>query len=262
MNLISTIIVIVLGCTMGLFSFQDRMIFYPVAPDNANYSRYQSNEIAVTSHGFKIQGWKFTNKHADNEKTILYFGGNAEDVTFNFSEVSLFGARQVFFFNYRGYGQSQGKPSQKALYEDGLSIYDELLKSHGVLPDQLIVVGRSLGSAVATYIAAKRDVCKVVLVTPFDSLENVAKSIFPFLPVSWFLNHPFPSLKYAPDIQVPVLMLIASNDEVIPMRLSQNLYDLWGGQKQWVEFPGMGHNDIQIHRDYFPVIQAFVKGDG
>ncbi len=260
MNLLGLVFIVFVGSVMGLFSFQDSLIFYPVDANPRVFQHYQQHEIAVSSHGYQLQGWRFVNERSDNNNVVLYFGGNAEDVTLNFPNVNAFNARQVFFFNYRGYGNSQGKPSQQALYEDGLSIYDDLLKSHDVEPDRVIVMGRSLGSAVATYIAAHRSVARVILVTPFDSLENVAKGIFPLLPVSWIIKHPFPSLTYAPDIKVPALFLVAANDEVVPVKLSKNLYELWAGPKQWALLPGMTHNDIQAHPNYYSMVAAFVRG--
>ncbi|MDX1696508.1 MAG: alpha/beta hydrolase, partial [Ketobacteraceae bacterium] len=145
----------------------------------------------------------------------------------------------------------------KALYEDSLTIHDTLLE-RGVNPDQVVLLGRSLGSAPATYLAAHRPVAKVILVTPFDSLENLASAMFPLLPVKWILNHPFPSLSWAPDIEVPLLMLVAARDEVIPTTHSEKLFNAWGGQKHWQLLQGVGHNDIQMHPDFYPAIRHFL----
>lgn len=242
-----------------LFSFQDNLIFYPIDANNPRYPHYQQNEITLQSQGFQLQGWKFTNSKAANDKVLLYFGGNAEDVTFNFPEIERFGAKQMFFFNYRGYGKSEGKPSQGALYADGLAIYDYLVNQQGINPENLVVLGRSLGAAVAVYIAAQRTLDKLILVTPFDSLENLASAMFPLLPVRWFINHPFPSLTYAPDIKAPVLMLVAAHDEVIPTRHSEALYQAITGEKRWQLLQGVGHNNVQMHPDYYPAIVAFLE---
>lgn len=244
---------------MGLLAFQDNMIFYPTEADNPNFPRYQRQEISLESHGFHIQGWEFQNPDVDNNATLLYFGGNAEDVTQNFADIQQFAARRLFFFNYRGYGKSGGKPSQQALYQDVLNIYDSLTSQYAVQPEQLVVMGRSLGSAVATYVAAHRPVKQVILVTPFDSLTNIAQSIFPFLPVKWFLNHPFPSVEFAPEINTPLLMIVAANDEVIPTKYSRNLYEKWAGAKQWQRLEGVGHNDLQIHPHYYGLIRRFIE---
>lgn len=244
---------------MSLLSFQDKLIFYPIDARNPQYARYQSHEFFIQSAGHKIQGWAFENPNVKNQKVLVYFGGNAEDVTYNFQDIERFGARKLYFFNYRGYGKSQGKPSQKALYEDGLSIYDYLTSQQGVLAKDILLLGRSLGSAVATYVAAERKVSKVILVTPFDSLKSLAGSLFPWLPVKWLIRHPFPSDFYAKNINTPLLMLVAEQDEVIPNRHSQALFDVWQGEKRWELLKGVGHNDIQLHSSYYSQIAGFVQ---
>lgn len=241
-----------------LFSFQDNLIFYPIDPNNPRYDHYRASEISLESHGHTLQGWHFENENAGNQKVLLYLGGNAEDVTFNFEELNRFGAREFYFLNYRGYGKSGGKPSQQALYEDGLAIHDALV-NRGVDPGNLIILGRSLGAAVATYITANRPVGRVILVTPFDSLENLASRMFPLLPVKWILNHPFPSIQFAPGIDTPLLMLVAAKDEVIPTSHSEKLFQAWGGEKHWQLLQGVGHNNIQVHPEYYPAIHQFVS---
>lgn len=125
-----------------------------------------------------------------------------------------------------------------------------------------LVLGRSLGSGVATYIAAHKPVSNVILVTPFDSVESLASEAFPWLPVRWILRHPFPSVEYARSIDKPLLMLVAAADEMIPTRHSETLFQAWQGEKHWRFLQAAGHNNIQLHPDYYPAIQAFVSGKG
>ena len=220
---------------------------------------YEKNEFYFESGDKRLQGWRFSNEQSLSDKTIVYFGGNAEDITLNFHSLGWLGARHFVFVNYRGYGQSEGKPSQKAFYGDALNVYDHLSKEPNFQPDKIVVVGRSLGSSVATYLSQQRAVAKVVLITPFDSIATIAKKIFPFLPVrQWLLSHPFPSIEYAKRITVPMLMLVAANDEMIPTESSRNLYQTWLGEKQWQLLEGVGHNDIQMHADYYELIQGFL----
>ncbi|MDX1695466.1 MAG: hypothetical protein R3208_17010, partial [Ketobacteraceae bacterium] len=100
-------------CGLMLFSFQDSLIFYPIDANNPRYGEFRAQEITIDSHGHQLQGWHFRNQDPTSDSVLLYFGGNAEDVTFNFDELDKFGASEFYFFNYRGYGRSSGKPSQK-----------------------------------------------------------------------------------------------------------------------------------------------------
>lgn len=243
-----------------LLRWQDTLIFHPVAPNKLTYPMYADHEFVMASGGYRLQGWRFTNDASTADKTILYFGGNAEDITLNFHSLGWLGARHFIFVNYRGYGGSEGSPSQKAFYKDALNIYDYLAQDPQFSADKLIVVGRSLGSSVATYLSKQRAVAKVVLITPFDRLATIAKKLFPFLPVrDWLLLHPFPSAEYAESIKSPMLMLVAANDEMIPTESSRHLYQSWLGEKHWQLLDGVGHNDIQMHADYYELIRDFVE---
>lgn len=242
-----------------LTSWIDGLIFYPAPPNPITFPAYQEQEFYFQSGGKQIQGWVFENPRPVSQHTLFYFGGNAEDVTGNFTTIKSLGASRIVFMSYRGYGNSEGKPSQKALYQDALALHDFVVSKYKVSHEQTAVLGRSLGSAVATYLAAQRSLDKVMLVTPFASMSDMGKHVFPFLPVEWLLPHPFPSDEYAATIQAPLLMLIAENDEVIPLSQSEKLFAAWLGTKEKILLEGMAHNDIQMHRKYYRLIRAFLS---
>jgi pimeloyl-ACP methyl ester carboxylesterase len=157
--------------------------------------------------------------------------------------------------DYRGYGSSGGSPSEKALVADALRWYDR------VSPEQkkVYLFGRSLGSGVAVQLAAHRPVAGVILVAPFDSLVEVGKRHYPFLPVNWMLKHRFDSVALAPAIKAPLLCVVASRDEIIPAEHSKRLYDAWGGEKRWVALEGAGHNSTDDSANYWTSVTAFLK---
>ncbi len=238
--------------------WQERMIFYPVAPNSATYPQYRDREFRFDSHGYEIQAWMLENPAATTDYTLLYYGGNAEDVTLNFDDFERLDVKRAFYFNYRGYGHSEGKPSQKALFRDALASYDHVREHRNVRTEEVVVMGRSLGAAVATYLAAHRPVARVILVTPFDSLRAVGKHHFPFLPVKWFLRHPFPAQDYAAEAKAPALMLTAGEDRVVPNERSLALHAAWRGRKHWRLLDGAGHNSIHRHPDYYATIRNFL----
>ena len=247
------------GVNLYMFALQDQMLFHPVVSDTQLLENYRSQELFFRVNNHQIQAWEFDNPTVSKPDVLFYFGGNAEDVMHNFPDFPKLGVRKAFYFSYRGYGGSEGEPSQQAFYEDALVLYDQITSREDVDKESVVVVGRSLGSAVATYLSAHRKVAKVVLVTPFDSIQAVAQSAFPFLPVKWLLRHPFPSDRYASDNATSVLMMVAERDEVIGVTHSKALYDKWMGSKEWLVFPGMGHNDIHLHGDFYPQIRKFLE---
>jgi dienelactone hydrolase len=164
----------------------------------------------------------------------------------------------VLFVNYRGYGRSGGKPGERDIVADGLEIYDWAARRPDVDPARIAVHGRSLGSGVAVQVAAARPARCVILTTPFDSALDVARAIYPWLPVSLLLRHPFDSAAHAPKLRVPALFLMGSADTLIPNRHSERLASVWGGPVERVLLEGFGHNDLDMNPRYAQAVHAFL----
>src|SRR5690606_550076 len=189
-------------------------------------------------------------------RALIYFGGNAEDVDYNVEPFAeIFPAYTVYLVKYRGYGGSSGKPSEQAFYADALHIADTLAQKHSAIS----VIGRSLGSAVATYLAANRPVDKLVLVTPFDSAMSVAKSMWPLYPVALLLKEEYNSLARVGQIQAETLLIAAEADEVIDMALSKRLADAFGSQASFYVVAGAGHNDLSLFPEYHQLLKQFFQ---
>jgi fermentation-respiration switch protein FrsA (DUF1100 family) len=160
--------------------------------------------------------------------------------------------------NYRGYGGSAGKPSERAMFADALSVYDWAAKRADVAPGRIAAIGRSIGSGVAVYLAANRQLCGVVLVTPYDSLRAVAQRHYPYLPVSLLLKHNFDSIGRAPHISTPLLVIAAQRDSIIPPEHAQALFAKWRGPKIWREIEGADHNDLNSDPGYWAEVAGFL----
>lgn len=252
----------------GLFVFacaflylqQDRMIFYPVRTDAALAGRWQDRRVEIATEEGAIEGWWFDKPESGSQTVLVYFGGNAENaLQAGMDMVTRVDARRVFVSSYRGYGRTPGRPSEAALFSDALAVYDYVIKQPGVAADRIGVMGRSLGSGVATYVAAHRAVRGVVLVTPFDSLVGVAEAMYPLLPVRWLAKYPFRSDALAQNLHVPVLMIAGDRDTLIPARHAQRLHDVWAGPKKIHILRGAGHNDISYHAQYYPLLNGFLR---
>jgi pimeloyl-ACP methyl ester carboxylesterase len=194
---------------------------------------------------------------------VLYFGGNAEEVSWMLEEAQA-GAPGVswLLMDYRGYGQSAGSPSEAALVADALALYDHALALPGTDPKRLYAFGRSLGSGVAVALAAERPLAGLILATPFDSLAAVAKRYYWYLPVDWMLKHRFDSIERAPRLATPLLCLIAERDEVIPAEHGERLFAAWGGPKHKALLTGANHNGTDAHPLFWPSIRAFLERPG
>jgi uncharacterized protein len=148
-------------------------------------------------------------------------------------------------------------PSEATITADALQWHDYAAKE--LKPKRLIVFGRSLGSGAAVIVASERPLAGVILATPFDSLLEVAKRHYPFLPIRLMLRHQFDSVGRAPKIQAPLLCLAAQRDEVIPSSHARKLYDAWGGEKRWIELEGAGHNSTDGVPDFWQSVRAFLR---
>ena len=209
----------------------------------------------TAADGTRVHAWQVKS----GEPLVLYFGGNAEEVSWMIeaARINAPGASWLLM-DYRGYGQSDGAPSEKALVADALSLYDHAVQLPGTDARRIYVFGRSLGSGVAVALAAERPLAGVILATPFDSLAAVAKRYYWYLPVDLMLKHRFDSIALAPNLKQPLLCLISARDEVIPPVHGERLFDAWGGIKHKIILEDAGHNTTDAHPVFWPSIRGFL----
>jgi hypothetical protein len=257
-DLLKIIVPVVVIGVGALYFFQDALIFFPQATPPDSRTQFENHAYSVSHGGTNLRGWFVRGSITAEKPLLVYYGGNAEEVSVNLWDLGRYQAGAYLFMNYRGYGDSEGKPSQKALCRDALYILDQLVGREKIPLNHVVLMGRSLGSGVAVSVAGQRRVRGVILVTPFDSLVNVARHHYPFLPVGLLLKHPFDALSLAPAIQTPVLFLIATRDEVIPPKFASRLARAWGGPRRTVLIEGAGHNDIQLDANYWPAVNRFL----
>ena len=249
----------VLLCLL-MYVRQDRLLFFPRPNDPALRAQWQYQRIEIASGEHVLEGWWAEGAEPDATSVVLYFGGNAEDVLYSAGNAAQLPIKRMLVVNYRGYGATTGRPSQDALYEDALAVYDYAIGAGGADPRDIIVMGRSLGSGVATMLAAKRRVRAAVLITPFDSIAAVAAHHYSWVPVSRLLRHPFLSIDHARRASSPALFLIAARDGVIPPIHGQRLAQAWAGETRVHVLDSVGHNDIDRHPRYRAYLEEFLQG--
>ena len=247
-----------------LYLMQERLIFLrqplPDSVLHATRALPDTTEIELRSgDGTRLHGWLRHNPQATPPHGLLiYFGGNAEEISGHIHDAQAFAPWSVAAFNYRGYGRSEGRPSETAVVADALAIHDHLARREDIDPTRIVVFGRSLGSGVAVPLADARPVRAVVLVSPYDSLRSLARKQYPFIPVSLLLKHPFDSLARAPGIDTPVLIVAGERDRLIPPAFSRRLHDAWAGPKRWTLIADADHNDIHARPGYWSAIHDFL----
>jgi len=190
----------------------------------------------------------------DGAKALLYFGGNAEDVSLNLPSFSRdLPEHAIYLLHYRGYGGSSGTPSEEAIQKDALVLFDTVYAKH----PNVVVVGRSVGSGVAVRLASQRPVSRLVLVTPGYSLEELAARFYPYLPVKWLLLDKFESWRYAPRVVAPTVLLAAENDEVIPRASTERLDASFNqGVATLKIIAGATHNTISESPRYLEILKG------
>jgi pimeloyl-ACP methyl ester carboxylesterase len=242
------LVAIYAGLCGVLFCAQRAMLFHPVPA----LGRVPTTTLEVPGATLQIA----TRPHA-GPRAILYFGGNAEDVSRTVPELAAaFPGHAIYAPHYRGYGGSGGRPSERALHADAAAVFEDVRSRH---PD-IDVIGRSLGSAVASRLAATKPVRKLVLVTPFDSILAIAGRLFPFLPVRLLLADRFETVKDAPQVTVPTLVITAGRDEVVPPTHTRRLIATFPpGIVAERGFPSAGHNDVSLDPAYLDAIRTFLK---
>jgi fermentation-respiration switch protein FrsA (DUF1100 family) len=239
---------------------QERLLFYPrptTGPARAPEG-WLLEQVSIDAGGVQLVGL-LLKPPTLNPPVVMYFGGNAEEVTEYAHEApSWYGPRAVLLVNYRGYGASGGRPGERDLVADGVRLFDWLKSRPDLDASRIAIHGRSLGTGVAVQVAAQRAVRCVVLTSPFDSARAVAQKIYWWLPVGMLMRHPFDSIAHAPRLSMPVLVLAGDADAIIPLAHSRRLAAAWGTPASLAELAGMGHNDIALHPRYAAEIRAFL----
>lgn len=258
-SLARTVLGVALVVSLLMWSFQESLLFFPRPLESRPAPRASLEDLTlVAADGMKLRGWLVRGSGVP-APLVIYFGGNAEEVSWLTGVASQFAGWSLLLVNYRGYGESEGKPGEKELFQDAVTIYDYAKLRPDVNLDRIVAMGRSLGSGVAVHLAAHRPLRGVVLVSPYDSIAEVGKRHYPFLPVSLMLRHRFDSLALAPKIDAPLLCLVATEDRIIPAAHSRVLFEAWHGAKTWLEVPRSDHDSISGEPQYWRSIGEFLK---
>jgi pimeloyl-ACP methyl ester carboxylesterase len=196
----------------------------------------------VTPDGFHLRGWMVHNATGAKSPLIIYFGGSGSESSELIPLVKQIPGWSVALINYRGFGRSEGVPTQSNVLNDAVFIYDTLSNRPDIDASQIVSMGHSLGTGVATYLSGRRPTMATILVSPYDhwSLIGVKQSSI-YTPIIRIMKPYFNSIAIAPGIKTPALILIGSNDTFVPPERSQKLADSWGITANQVLYQGEDH---------------------
>ncbi len=247
-SLLVTVVGIYLALCVLLFLMQRQMLYLP------QYTRVAatSTDFELLRDGLKLRGWRV---NPGQPRALLFFGGNAEEIGYQRERFARWFPRHtIYLLAYRGYGASDGSPSEAALKGDALALYDHVAPAYlGV--DAL---GRSVGTGVALHVAAQRPLGRLALITPYDSLVAVASHHYPLFPVNWLLRERFEAALDAANVHVPTLLLLARQDEIIPPARGEALARAFPQSPvlQWLD---TDHNTTEMDANFVLALQRFFR---
>ena len=258
MEWLALFIALVLGVPAAAWLAQDRLIFFPQPLVSTAHLPAAAKPLEViATDGTRLRGW-IRQASSVPAPVVLYFGGNAEEVSWVVADKRWPEAWAIVAINYRGYGASEGKPGEAALVSDAAAIYDAVAAHGDVDRGRIVAFGRSLGSGIAVKLAATRPVALVVLVSPYDSLLAIGQTHYPWLPVGRLLRHRFDVAADASTLRMPLLAIVAERDTIIPRARSRALYDAWAGPKHWEVMPTADHDSVAASESFWELVGRFL----
>jgi uncharacterized protein len=259
----AAVLIFYIAICWAIYCYQDDLLFHPQPRSQSNIKEIlaanpEFGELSYTmSDGTNISAYISKATPIKKLPAVIYFGGNADEASYFMAKKKYFNNNTLVLVNYRGFGLSGGVPSEKAMFSDALEIYDKLVARNDIDSEHVTIVGRSIGTGVATYLSSQRKSKATVLITPYDSMVDVAYSKFPLLPIQFLIKHPFNSKEYATSINTEMLAIIANSDNVIPKQHVYNLINAWKGKVLLKEF-AEDHESIMQNEACWNSISEFV----
>ena len=254
------------GITALVYFRQSSLIYYPnIAGRNLDASPQQiglafEDVELLTEDKVRLHGWFIPSDNARG--TLLFFHGNAGNISHRLDSIAIFNRMNldVFIFDYRGYGQSQGRVSETGTYLDAEAAWFYLVETRAIDADEIIVFGRSLGASIAAWLASRHRPAALILESSFSSVPSMAQRLYPFLPVKWLSNFSYDTRQYVSRIECPLLVAHSKDDEIISYAEGRLVFDAAPADKQFLDMRG-GHNDgfIATGKVYSDRLSRFIE---
>jgi len=264
-SILGPVIVIALVCAgfVALFGiFQSNLIYFPSPVIEATPRQIDLSYEDIffeSEDGVRLSGWYIP---AEEERgTVLFCHGNAGNISHRLDSILIFHrlGMSVLIFDYRGYGRSGGKPGERGTYLDARAAWQFLVEKKHVPHEKIAIFGRSLGGAIAAWLAKEHTPGVLLLESTFTSIVDIASDLYPYLPVKWLARFHYNALDYVSSVKCPILIAHSRNDDIIPFAHGERLFKAAGEPKQFLEMKG-SHNDgfIVSGRAYVDGLNAFL----
>lgn len=238
---------IYLGLALVIFLSQSRLVFLPEIGGRTLLSSpaelgldYRSLEIETTD-GETLSAWWLP--HPEARGTLLFHHGNAGNISHRLDSLEIFHqlGLNVLIFDYRGYGQSSGSPSEAGLYEDARAAWAWLTEVEELAPDEIVLFGRSMGAAVASRLAMEVRAAGLIVESSFSSVPDIASDLYWWLPVRWLARIQLATIDHVAEAKMPVMVIHSAEDEIIPVEQGRRIYEAAAEPRSWLEIRG-DHN--------------------
>jgi fermentation-respiration switch protein FrsA (DUF1100 family) len=258
------LVVISMGLLSGLlYLMQPSMVFYPyrdLVETPAAWGLEYEEVYLTSSDGIRLHGWYLPREGV--EEVVLFLHGNGGNISHRGASIEIFNqlGLNVFIIDYRGYGNSEGSPSEKGLYEDARTAWQYLIERRKFKSEQIILFGRSIGAAVATKLAVEVEPERVILESAFSRSRDMADRVMPIISRVAVMRYPFNSMARIKNINARLLVLHSPDDEIIPYRLGEKLFQAANEPKQFVKLKGDHNNGFMLSQpNYEQALARFIN---
>ena len=248
-----------------LYLLQDRMVFLANMPGRAltatpRDAGFSFEEVSITtSDELQLHGWFVPAKQST--ATVLFLHGNAGNISHRLDSIAIFRelGLDTLIIDYRGYGRSEGKPTERGTYLDAQAAWDYLVGSRGIAPERIVIFGRSLGGAIAAWLAVENTAAAVIIESCFSSALDMARRLYPFMPARLIIRLKFPVREHVSRLKSPLLVIHSRDDEIIPFTMGEAIFAAATEPKTMLEISGDHNSGFAMNRDrYMAALRDFI----